>query len=152
VSSIVAPTHATVGQTVDLTYTVTNAGGSTVADQEEWQDMVYLSRDRNLDLKADRYLGFVDQKRHPAPGARYTTHTTLHLPTDPLGPFYVFVISDPPTDNPLGKVFEGTGERNNDRPSDVPMVIDYPPPSDLQVTAITAPASVTVGDLVTITW
>ncbi len=61
------------------------------------------------------------------------------------GRYYVFVVTDPPIDNPRGKVFEAN-QRNNDRPSDVPLVIDVPPPTQLQVTAITVPPSATIGD------
>jgi hypothetical protein len=39
-----------------VTYTVTNRGGDTPATQSTWDDLIYLSRDRFLDLRADRFL------------------------------------------------------------------------------------------------
>src|SRR5262249_51364 len=152
VTQVIAPTHGIVGQQIDVSYTVTNAGGPTVSGQEDWNDLIYLSRDRNLDLKADRYLGFIEHKGHLAAGQSYSVDTTVDLPLDLLGPYYGFVITDPPPDKPQGKVFEGTNERNNDRPSDVPLIIDLPPPSDLQVTSVVTPQSGTIGDPATITW
>ena len=57
---LTAPTHATVGGQIDVSWTVTNAGGDTVPGQEKWKDLVYLSRDNSLDIKSDIYLGTVD--------------------------------------------------------------------------------------------
>src|SRR5205823_3298831 len=48
--------------------------------------------------------------------------------------------------------FELDKETNNDRASDVPMVIELPPPADLVVTEVTIPATAGVGDPITITW
>ena len=54
----------------------------------------------------------------------------------------VFVVTDPARFGPRGDVFEGPFELNNDRPSAQPLIIERPPPSDLQVTDITAPSTV----------
>jgi subtilase family serine protease len=149
VSQVIVPAHATVGQQIDVNYTVTNAGGDTVPGQEEWPDMIFLARDQHLDLKADRYLGTVKHAGHLAAGQSYTIDTTVDLPTDLVGAFYLIVVTNPPIDNPRGKVFE-SNQRNNDRAAS--LILDYPPPSDLQVTTITAPSSATIGQPVTLTW
>src|SRR5207302_6698148 len=70
------------------------------------------------------------------------------------GSFFVFVVTDPlrQADRPRGEVFEGPGEANNARPSAVPLVIELPPPSDLQVDDIAIPLTGRAGDPVTVTW
>ncbi len=151
VSSLTAPLHAYAGGQIDVQWTVTNAGGDTVTGQQEWKDLVYLSRDDNLDIKADTYLGFVRHIGFLGAGQSYAIDDLLTLPSGILGPYYVFVIADTPLTGPRGLVFE-SNERNNDTHSNVPMVIDYPPPSDLQVTSITTPVTATVGEPISLTW
>ncbi len=141
---IIVPTRANVGQQIDVSFTVTNAGGDTVAGQEKWNDLIYLSRDKNLDLKADRYLGMVERTDPLGAGESYTIDTTVDLPPDMVGPYYVFVVTDAPLKAAQGMVYE-SNERNNDRASDVPLVIEQPPASDLQVTAVVTPLSATIG-------
>ncbi len=148
---IIVPTRANVGQQIDVTYTVTNAGGDTVVGQEKWQDLIYLSRDTNLDLKADRYLGTVEREDPLGAGQSYTVTTTVDLPPDMVGPYYVFVVTDAPLKSAQGMVYE-SNERNNDRASDVPLVIEQPPASDLQVTAVVSPLGATIGAPFSITW
>ena len=65
-----------------------------------------------------------------AAGASYTVTTQVQVPTNLSGPYYLFVITDPPTDSPIGKVFEGGGanEDNNSLYLAPPLVIDPPPP------------------------
>lgn len=51
--------HVTQGQTLNVTYAVTNMGAATPFTMPVWDDLIYFSADTNLDLKADRYLGMV---------------------------------------------------------------------------------------------
>jgi CARDB len=60
VTQVLAPQHATVGQPLNFSYTVTNSGGDTPPLQSNWSDSLYLSRDQNLDTTSDRYLGSFD--------------------------------------------------------------------------------------------
>ena len=66
--------------------------------------------------------------------------------------YYVFVVTDPPRNSAIGKVFELDHETNNDRHSDVPMIIELPPPTDLQVTDIVVPANARSGEPISVTW
>ena len=145
------------GQTLDVTYTVTNLGAGTPPTMPTWDDLIYFSADTNLDLKADRYLGMVDapgRPGRPAPATR--SRRQVQVPADLSGPYYLFVITDPPTDSAIGKVFEGGGanEDNNSLYLAPPLVIDPPPPSNLAVTSITLPSPATVksGDPLTVSW
>ena len=152
VVNLVAPTRATRAQEFEVTYSVENRGDDTVSGQSEWEDHVYLSRDRLLDLSSDLFLGSVTRDEGLAAGASYTRTETFSLPNDLLGPYYVFVITDPDRGRPEGDVFEGDHERNNDLPSDVPMLIELPDPVDLQVTVGSTPTSVSVGQPLSLEW
>ena len=78
------------------------------------------------------------------------------MSSDLSGPYYLFVITDPPTDSAIGQVFEGgmANEDNNSLFLVPPLVIDPPPPSNLSVTSITLPSPATAksGDPITVSW
>ena len=152
VTDVVAPLRADRGQEIQVDYTVTNLGGDTVGGQGDWVDLVYLSRDEFLDLSSDIYLGRSTYDGGLTAGGDYPGSVTVSLPGDLLGPYYVFVITDPDRTSSTGSVFEGPNERNNSRAPAVPMVIELPPPADLQVTDIAVPPNVVTGDATTIEW
>ncbi|HEX4609016.1 MAG TPA: putative Ig domain-containing protein, partial [Urbifossiella sp.] len=147
-----APGHVLTGQSFTVNWTVTNAGGGDTPDrQSAWSDYVYLSRDPFLS-DADRYFTAVPHTGGLAAGASYAASATIQAPRDLSGPWYVFVLTDPADQyNPRGKVIEAD-EGNNATPTATPLLIDQPPPSDLVVTAVSAPATAQSGDLVHLTW
>ncbi|WP_048324300.1 CARDB domain-containing protein, partial [Crocosphaera watsonii] len=147
--------RAIVGQTFDLTYTVQNNSlGDTPSKQGEWRDLIYLSRDEFLDLDSDRYLDYVDHKDGLLAGENYTINKTLTLPKNISGSYYVFVVTDPANyqNRQRGQVFEGENETNNATPSDRPLIVELPPPTDLQVDTITLPSGAQTGDNITLEW
>ena len=152
VTVLEVPPRATTGQEFDLTYEVTNLGGATPSTQDRWDDLIYLSRDEFLDLAADRYLGFVEHEEGLAGSGKYIVDTSMPLPAGLVGPYFVIVVTDPVRTSPIGRVFEHEAERNNDRASDVPMVIELPPPSDLEVSLIGIPDSARTGEPVQLQW
>ena len=152
VTSVVAPQRATVGQMMDISYTVTNFGGSTPDTQSRWDDLIYFSRDEYLDLRADRFLGVVERKNGLLSGDRYSITTSIDVPSDLLGPYFLFVVTDPLRGTDIGRVFEGANERNNDFPAAPPVVLELPPPTDLQVQDIRIPAAATIGNSLDISW
>lgn len=101
---------------------------------------------------SDRYLDFVDHTGGLVAGDSYTITKNLRLSNDLTGPYYVFVITDPPQYNRRGEVFEGGNEGNNATPSAQPLIIELPPPSDLQVDSISLPSSGQTGDPIKIEW
>ena len=85
VTNLIVPLRVRMGQEFDVTYTVTNLGGDVPPSQLVWDDLVYLSRDRFLDLRADR---FMDTLRHDGgllAGHSYTVTRRLRRGTDRHG-------------------------------------------------------------------
>ena len=152
VAAVLAPTHAIRNQTFDVTYTVTNDGGATPALQSSWDDLIYLSRDPFLDLRSDRFVGSFHHDGGLAAGGTYNETLTLTVPGDlATQAYYVFVITDPARTNSTGSVFEAD-ERNNSGVAAVPMIIDLPPPTDLQVDSISAPLTARSGEPLHLSW
>ncbi len=152
VTQVLAPERVRIGQDFSVQYTVTNRGGNTMPSQSKWDDLIYLSRDEFLDIRADRFMGSPSHETPLAAGAGYTQTFALRAPTDITGPYYVFVATDPVRVTFYGRVFELDFETNNDRAADVPMIIELPPPADLVVTDITIPAQGKSGDPITLHW
>ncbi|QGZ92576.1 CARDB domain-containing protein [Microcystis aeruginosa] len=153
VTTINIPERVITGQSFNVTYTVSNKGeGDTPLRQSNWTDLIYLSRDPFLDLQSDRYLGYEDRTGGLTAGNSYSVTKTFRAPSDLTGPFSVFVVTDSPRDNIRGKVFEGNQEGNNATPSTQPLILQLPPPSDLQVENITLPSLEQSGEPITIEW
>ncbi len=145
VTRIDVPARAVRGQRFDVTYEVLNdSNGDTAPLQDRWDDLIYLSRDQFLDLRADRFLGSVRHTGGLVGNGTYENTLSINVPTDLIGTWYVFAVTDPARYNAQGNVFEGPNERNNDLVSS-PIVFELPPPTDLQVTDVTVPASVRSG-------
>ncbi len=158
VSAIEIPERAIVGQQFTLNYTVTNQGlGDTSDTETTWQDQIYLSRDQFLDPNSDYFVSYVDREGGLTAGDSYSVETTITPPSWLTGPFYVFVLTDPPNydldrDIFIGDVFEGKLETNNASPSTNPVLLELPPPADLQVDSISIPHQGISGAPITIEW
>ncbi|MBL8533517.1 MAG: putative Ig domain-containing protein, partial [Betaproteobacteria bacterium] len=153
VTELGVPLRAIRGQGFDLSYTVTNLGGDTPYQQSMWEDLVYLSRDAFLDTRADRFIASIRREGGLAAGASYEIERTFTVPTDlATEAYYVFVVTDPNRYDARGAVFEDENERNNQRVSAVPMVIELPPPTDLAVTDVNVPAQARSGEPVALSW
>ena len=160
---------AIAGQSFKIDYTVTNRGdGDTPETQQEWTDLIYLSRDKYLDLNRDIYLDYVDYEGILRAGESYTiTNKTLDIPVNIAGlynsevidsaSYYVFVVTDPTRRQVRGKVYEGANENNNDKYSNEALIIERPPEVDLVVDNEKESISISnnsgnVGEEVEITW
>jgi large repetitive protein len=153
VTMLETPERINRGQDFEITYTVTNTGaGDTPPRQGKWQDLIYLSRDGFLDLERDRYLSTVEHTNGLKAGESYTVTRLFQAPIDLIGPYYLFIVTDPTRRDVDGDVFEGSNELNNSRPSTQPLVIEVPPPSDLEVDTITLPSSAKPGERIEVSW
>ncbi|MBL9127419.1 MAG: hypothetical protein JNL97_07225, partial [Verrucomicrobiales bacterium] len=151
VSALAANDRVLVGRTFTGHWTVRNAGAGAVPDrQAKWTDMVYLSRDQFLDVRSDTFLGNFDHEGVLAPDAEYSRSADFAVPRGILGAYYVFVVTDPVSSYRLRGTVVESNDSNNVRATDVPMLIDLPPPSDLQVDAVVGPARASVGETLTV--
>lgn len=140
VTALQAPAVATSGQPVTITWTVRNDDASTDAGVN-WEDHVYLSRDRIFD-PSDVRLGWVYHTGGLAGGANYETESNFTIPLGLSGPLYVFVVTDR-----QNRVFEDGRVANNTLYQADPVLVTLPLPSDLMVSQITVAASSAPGDL-----
>ncbi|MDB5858608.1 MAG: hypothetical protein JWQ76_2297, partial [Ramlibacter sp.] len=155
VTAVTAADHVIAGQTFTLNYTVSNQGGNTPSDQLRWNDLIYLSKDRFLDVNQDRYVGYLGHSGGLAAGGSYSGQYTVTAPRDLVGPYYVFVVTDPARawgKGDFGDVREFGKDQNNATAAAQPILIDTPPPADLKVTNVVVPAQGTVGTQVEITY
>ena len=148
VTSLLVPQRATIGQSLNLTYSVTNNGtGEIPASQSQWTDQIYLSRDKYLDPKTDIYLDSIEHTGSLGAGNSYTVNKSVKIPNYLSGPFYAFIVTD--TSN---KVFEGIGENNNATSSLQPIILEVSPPSDLQVNEIKTGDAGRSGETIKVEW
>jgi large repetitive protein len=135
VTQVSAPERAIFGQQIAGNYTVANLG-NTVTSTNTWIDSIYLSRDKVLDTTTDRFVGSVSHAGSLAVNGSYTQNYQIDLPTDLVGPYYLFVKTDASQ-----KVYEGNSYNNNSTASIQPILLERPPASDLQVDSILLPSN-----------
>ncbi len=139
VTSVSVPSEATIGGTMQVSWTVQNTGdrATTVAST----DRLFFSSD---DLVGgDTVIGDFSDATTLAPGASYTRTRTVNSPAS-TGPVFVFVQTDA-----LNAIAESTNEGDNLSAAAGPIAVGAP---DLVVTAINAPATLNAGAPVTIGW
>ena len=141
------------GGTFDIQYQVTNQSNSAVPDRERrWIDYVFLSRDTQLDVRGDYYLGQFELKQALAGQDSYTVQRTFSVPRELLGKYYLIVLADAPNGIiPRGGIIEGS-EVNNVRTAVDSILFQLPPPSDLRVDRVDVTGSGFVGDTFNVTW
>jgi hypothetical protein len=136
VAEVEAPASVLAGQPLTIAWRAVNVGGDTPADQTRWNDLVYLSRDRFLDLEQDRYLGYVEHVGRLTGGSDYAARLEASTPADLAGAYYVFVVSDPARawgSGERGQVREFGNEQNNATSAPQPILVATPPPADLKL-------------------
>jgi methionine-rich copper-binding protein CopC len=144
VDSVLAPTTAFTNQTIQLDWYVHNIGnGATNASQ--WWDSVYLSTDPNFD-GSDTLLTQIPNTSYLNAGDSYHASTTLTLPREIEGPYYLIVYTDR-----YNSVYELNRDDDNTTASDV-VHIDLTPPPDLKVTSVRPPTDMFSGQVATVRW
>ncbi|HAY28075.1 MAG TPA: hypothetical protein DCY47_11380, partial [Candidatus Accumulibacter sp.] len=149
VAQVGAPARVLAGQKLVVDWRVANRGGDTPASQATWNDLVYLSRDRFLDLDQDHYLGYRVHDHGLAAGDSYDARESFAVPAHLAGAYYVFVVSDPARawgSGNSGKLRESGNEDNNTGAAPQPIVVETPPAADLKPTAVLLPARAEVGE------
>jgi subtilase family serine protease len=132
------PSAAVLGQTVPLSWRVTNTG--TVSALAGWSDGVYLSNDGLLDSN-DVNIGQFFRPNSLAPNASYTNSQNIFLPATGIGDRYLLFVTD---------VYRGQGETNEtDNIIATPITLTAP---DLTVTAATAPTTAVTSGTFNVSW
>ena len=144
VTSVTAPTAAFAGAQATVSWTVANGGAGTT-DASGWTDYILLSRD-TAPSRSATVVGFLQHTGSLAVGGSYNASTTINVPQTLTGPYYVFVYTD------WNNAVLESSKYNNFGFADPPMDITLPPPSDLTVSSVLAPAQATPGLPTPLTW
>ncbi len=93
VSAATAPTDATWGQTIPVSWTVTNQGSATTLGG--WYDYIYASGDDTLDATDTLVTSIEAGGKTPlAPGQSYTISQNITIPTSATGKSYLLFVTD----------------------------------------------------------
>ena len=92
VSALSVSTQLVAGEQVNLSFTVTNAGGRATR-VGSWTDRLYLSSDPSLDI-GDVALGIFNHSGVLAPSAKYDVTLAVQLPFELVGSFYLLAAAD----------------------------------------------------------
>jgi subtilase family serine protease len=140
ITPVTSPTSATLGQTFNVAWSVTNSG--TGRANFNWQDYVYLSRDRTLDNN-DINLGHKSANAYSPleKAASYTEDLNVTIPNVLAGDWYLLFATDKNNEQPeISKT---------DNVSAVAFEVKAP---DLKVTNATAITTGILGEDITINW
>src|SRR5690606_2084026 len=91
---VTAPSSAIGGESISVSWKVSNSGGIAATAADGWVDRVVLSSDAIVGNADDVVLANVARTAPLAAGATYTASTSLVLPGDIGGEFRLFVIAD----------------------------------------------------------
>lgn len=130
------------GNTIVISFDVANMG-STATNAYLWKDAIYLSTTPGFDPGSSRLLKEIQRTGNLAVGASYSIQTTVDLPADADGQYYLVVVADH-----AQAVFE-LNRSNNTLAN--PFFVQFAP-SNLVVSSINAPASMLAGATTTLQW
>lgn len=141
--SLLAAPLATVGENIDISWTVTNNGSGSVF-QGPWRDRIYLSNSSDFDPDTAVAIGVFNIAETLAPGESYSRQETVKIPAGFSGQNWLFLESDW-----LNEVFEDTANANNLRRATAATTVFF---ADLAVDAITIPDTGSSGNSFTVSW
>ncbi len=168
VSNVQAPATATSGQTISISWEVTNVGPGSTLPGATWYDGVYFALDTvpNVSfagspnwsasswnsLTANGRPLLLGKKIRPtglAPGQSYTNSLNFTLPLSYSFPVYIYVITD--NEHPNWKIMQ-VSVANDTARKETPMQIELAPTPDLRVESVFTPSSVFSGSTVNLTY
>lgn len=168
VSEVQAPATATSGQTVTISWKVTNIGPGRTKTSDTWYDGVYFALDTvpNVSfagspnwnpsswssLTANGRPLLLGKKQRPSSldsGQFYTNSLDFTLPLQYSFPVYVYVITD--NEHPNWKILQAS-VANDTAKKATPIAITLAPTPDLRVDSVFAPASVFSGSTINLTY
>ena len=168
VSDVQAPASATSGQTITVSWKVTNTGPGKTLPGATWQDGVYFALDTvpNVSfsgspnwnasswnsLTANGRPLLLGKKVRPSSldsGQFYTNSLNFTLPLSYSFPVYIYVITD--NEHPNWKILQ-VSVANDTAKKQTPMNITLAPTPDLRVDSVFAPSSTFSGSTVNVTY
>ena len=137
--NITAPATAIAGSHITLSWDIVNQGAE--VSSSNWYDAIYICADAEFNLDNALYLGHL--KTDKLLSLNDTAHCQMEitLPENSSGNYYAYVMTD--IEN---TIYEGLGETNNTGRSAGIISIQPIPAADLQVTQVTMPTSISLGN------
>ena len=145
VTGVVVPNNAFSGASIAISWKITNKGAGNTRSAG-WTDYVYFSNSAVLDPSNATLLGKTTFSKALQPDSSYAQMLTAPLPEGISGVHYVHVLTDF-----FKQEYEHAAENNNAGVSTAINVI-LTPPSDLIVSSLEIPASVTNGASFRVKW
>ncbi|QYO65309.1 CARDB domain-containing protein [Leptolyngbya sp. 7M] len=142
VTSLTADQILFSGQFANISWTVTNLGSQATASAA-WTDWLVLSRDGVFD-PTDVVLAFQRRNGALGPGESYSDNRIVPLPSGLTGDYRILLITDR-----HNEVFENN-ETNNI--SSAHFNLQLPPPAELNITNISPPSTISLGEPTTFEW
>ncbi|MFN9623444.1 MAG: CARDB domain-containing protein [Cyanobacteriota bacterium] len=137
-----APTTASVGSLVTMSWTVKNSGSATIPGN--WNDSIFLSSDQLIDGHDIELSWESSSSQRPAPNATYSNTVSATLPgVEAPGQYFLIFATD-------GPGWLGESNENNNQLA-IPITLDFNGP-DLQVMSASAPSSGSMGQVINVSW
>ena len=142
VSNVAAPTTATAGHQILVSWQVTNVGPGDTSTSS-WTDQVIASASGVLGASDNIVLATVADPGPLSGGGSYEQSTKVNIPSGLGGAYKLFIVTDSGNSIPGADI-------SDDASAGQPLTVT-PLPS-LQVSAVTGPQGDTAGDTVTVNW
>ncbi|BBD63171.1 YD repeat-containing protein (plasmid) [Nostoc sp. HK-01] len=141
VTAATAPASGTLGQAINVSWTVANSG--TVTAPADWTDRIYFSTDVNWNSSDTLvYSESITSQTPLAAGTNYTINRNITLPNQaPAGSGYLLFVTDATSS-------QGESSETNNVKA-VPFTVNAP---NLVVTSVTSPGLVPVGATINVSW
>ena len=168
VSNVQAPAVATSGQTISISWTVTNVGPGSTLENANWNDGVYIALDTVpfvsfrgspewnasawSSLTASGRPLLLGKKQRPSgleSGQSYTSNLDFKLPLNYSFPVYVYVITD--NEHPVWKLLQES-VKNDTAKKALPMQINLAPTPDVRVDSVFTPITTFSGTTINVTY
>ncbi|MBV6457237.1 MAG: hypothetical protein HONBIEJF_00344 [Fimbriimonadaceae bacterium] len=143
VASVSHPLTVSAGQPMRIEWLVRNSGDGKTRTAA-WVDSIHLSRDSVLD-SLDLLLQDVPRSGELQPGATYRRDESVVVPQLSAGSYYIIVTAN------RGRQVDECGLELNNSTAGPSIVVEANRP-DLQITSITAPGTVNLGQIVDVAW
>ena len=145
VGAVSAPSELFIGNTFELSWTISNTGGDPLPASSQWRDRIVQSANATFGDADDVTVAILASNGPLAAGASRTVTRTLPVPQTE-GTFRYFVRTDD-----ADQTSEYNGEADNVSAPSGPVVIAWPDRPDLLVASISVPSEAVAGSAFSVT-